>query len=161
MARYFAGYCRLMNLETYTYKTIGLKQYKFVSVGKKKIIKLVQFKPVINGNIINMGFGDQLADGSIDDTSVSDNGDMVKVFATVIRIAYDFSGKFPHVKIAFTGSTARRTNLYNRILKMHYAEFSNEFTITGLIEKNGAMTEVYFDPEIPEKYLAFFIERKT
>jgi len=149
-----------MNIETYSYNAISVREYSFTSNGKKKIIKLVQFKPTSDTNIINLGFGDRLPSGRIDDTSVSDNGDMLKVFGTVIQIAYDFTEQFPHLKIAFTGSTPGRTNLYNRILKTYYLEFSKEFIITGMVEKRGRVFEIDFEPEFPGKYLVFFIKRK-
>ena len=150
-----------MNLETYAYSIVGFKRYKFISIGKKQIVKLVQFKPTTEKNIVNLGFGDQLPNGNIDDKSISDNGDILKVFATVIRIAYDFSTRFPSLKIIFTGSTPERTNLYNRILRMYYAEFSKDFFITAFIEKRETIFEVDFDPENSIGYTAFLIKRKS
>ena len=149
-----------MNIETYSYNIISIREYSFTSTGKKKIIKLVQFKPTRDTDIVNLGFGDQLPGGRIDDTSVLDNRDILKVFGTVIQIAYDFTEQFPHLTIAFTGSTPLRTNLYNRILKTYYLEFSKEFTITGIVEKRGTIFEIDFEPEFPGKYLVFFIKRK-
>ena len=150
-----------MNLETYAYSIVGFKRYKFISIGKKQIVKLVQFKPTTEKNIVNLGFGDQLPNGNIDDKSISDNGDILKVFATVIRIAYDFSTRFPSLKIIFTGSTPERTNLYNRILRMYYTEFSKDFFITAFIEKRETIFEVDFDPENSIGYTAFLIKRKS
>jgi hypothetical protein len=41
-----------------------------------------------------MGFGDRLPDGSIDDTANSNNGDIVKVLATVIAVLKDLARSF-------------------------------------------------------------------
>lgn len=149
-----------MQLETYKYEISGLKQYRFVSKGKKDIVKLVQFKPTQDSGIINLGFGDELPDGTIDDKSISDNGDIIKVLATVVQIAYDFSEAFPDKKISFTGSTLERTKLYYRILAMYFDEFSENFLISGVVERNGLMVEVDFDPKRTEKYLVYFVKRK-
>jgi len=94
-----------------------------------------------------MGFGDLMQDGSIDDTSNSNNGDIVKVLATVIHILKEFTHVHPHIKIVFTGTTKERTLLYKRILKSNLAEFSKTFAISGLIKKGGRYTEIDFEPD--------------
>jgi hypothetical protein len=149
-----------MQLETYKYDIIGVKQYRFVSKGRKDIIKLVQFKPTRDPDIINLGFGDELPDGTIDDKSISDNGDIIKVLATVVKIAFDFTGEFPDKIISFTGSTPERTKLYYRILAMYFNEFSENFLISGGVDRNGLMIEVDFDPKLSEEYLVYFVKRK-
>jgi hypothetical protein len=53
-----------------------------------------------------------LSDGTIDDTSNSNNGDIVKVLATVISILKDFTLKNPKAYVFFTGSTDERVKLY-------------------------------------------------
>ena len=45
----------------------------------------------------------------------SNNGDMVKVLATVVQIIRDFAIQFPDIKLIFFGSSQERTNLYGRI----------------------------------------------
>jgi len=122
---------------------------------------LVEFTPTGQPNIYNLGFGDLLPHDKIDDKIISDNGDMVKVFATVIQIVTEFTAKYPFLKIFFSGSSSARTKMYNRILKMHCAEFSREFKITGLIKQGSEIIEVAYDPIGFKPYLAFFIERKT
>jgi len=71
-------------------------------------------------NIVNMGFGDVLPDGSIDDKANSNNGDIVKVLGTIVQIMIDFTNKFPDLEIFFTGSTPERSKLYFRIIRTHY-----------------------------------------
>lgn len=36
------------------------------------------------------------------------------------------------MKVVFTGSTTRRTELYHRILKMYYPNFKKDFILTAL-----------------------------
>lgn len=150
-----------MKQETYSYDQIDPKKYRFKSVGKTTIVKLVDFTPTGQPNIFNLAFGDLLADDKMDDITISDNGDMSKVFATVIQIVMDFTAKYPFLKIFFTGSSESRTNLYNRILKMNYHEFSRDFKITALIKEDSELTEVEYNPANFRRYLAFFVEKKT
>jgi hypothetical protein len=70
----------------YSYKRPHSERYTFTSIGKKRIEKVVDFVPLGLKNIVNLGFGDLLPDGSVDDTVNSNNGDMAKVLATVIDI---------------------------------------------------------------------------
>lgn len=83
------------------------------------------------------------------------------MLATVISIIEDFTMEYPDIKIVFAGSTARRTTLYYRILKMYHASFKKNFIITSLKDEgNENYSEVLFDPESNNKYIAFFIKRK-
>jgi hypothetical protein len=101
----------------YTYKHIQPRRYVFISVGKTTIEKVVDFVPLGMGNIVNIGFGDLLSDGCIDDKVNSNNGDIIKVLATVVDILRHFTTKYPQAEIYFQGSTENRTKLYSRILR--------------------------------------------
>lgn len=99
-----------MTQVSYPYKRLQSWRYVFVSDGKKKIQKIVDFIPIGKGNIVNVGFGDVLPDGSMDDKANSNNGDIIKVLATVVDILRDFTSLYPHSNVFFTGSTDERTN---------------------------------------------------
>jgi hypothetical protein len=149
-----------MNKKGYLYDRTYASRYTFVSKGKKgAIVKIVEFSPTIQKKIFNLAFGDLVPDGTIDDNANTNNGDIVKVITTVIHILKDFTSAYSGVKIVFAGSTALRTTLYSRILKMYYDDFSKEFKITTLIESENGRQEVIFDPESKLKYLAFFVKR--
>ena len=148
-----------MTRVTYSYKRQGFQRYIFTSVGKNRIIKLVDFSPTTTPDLFNLGFGDLLPDGSIDDSINSNNGDMVKVLATIVQIIKDFTFQFPEIKLIFLGSTHDRTKLYTRILKMYYADFSKDFVITAFIKMNDSYKEIGFDPKGSFDYYAFFIKR--
>lgn len=76
-----------------------------------------------------MAFGDLLPNGEIDDKAHSNNGDIIKIFATVIDILHDFTEQNPSYIILFLGSTPLRTLLYKRILKTYYQLFSEKFAV--------------------------------
>ncbi|HRH47749.1 MAG TPA: hypothetical protein PLP23_03285 [Panacibacter sp.] len=151
-----------MQSQPYSYDRKYSTRYTFISKGKKGVIvKIVEFTPTSVKNVLNLGFGDLLSDGSVDDTANSNNGDIIKVLATVISIVEDFTAEYPDIKIVFAGSTVRRTELYHRILKMYYTGFKKEFIITALKDDgNESYSEVLFEPGSNNKYVAFFIKRK-
>jgi hypothetical protein len=143
----------------YPYKQIQSYRYFFVSTGKQKIAKVVDFVPFRKFNAVNLAFGDLRADGSIDDKNVSNNGDIVKVLATVIEILRRFTESEPDVMIYIEGSTSERTKLYTRILKNYYPLFSKEFNIVGIVNLNNERKTVLFDIKSDVEYLAFLIKR--
>jgi hypothetical protein len=136
-------------------------RYTFVSQGKTKIVKVVEFVPLRLKNMMNLGFGDLLPDGSLDDMAVSDNGDIRKVLSTVVHIIRHFTTLHPEVIIFFSGSTDERIRLYGRIMKMYYASFSKEYVIFGIIEKETENRAVAFDPTSHSEFLAFLIKRNN
>jgi len=149
-----------MGQPVYSYQrhSNGFK-YTFVSVGKLKILKVVVFAPTSLNNIFNLGLGDLMDDGTIDDTINSNNGDIIKVLSTVIRILGEFINEHPNAKVSFTGSTPSRTALYKRIIKTYRSSFGNEFIVSSLIEHNNEFKEVPFDHIENEECLGFFIQR--
>jgi len=143
----------------YSYKRPHSQRYVFTSIGKKRIDKVVDFVPLGIRNIMNLAFGDLLPDGSVDDTSRSNNGDLVKVLATVIGILRDYTSEYPQVEVFFAGSTVERTRLYTRILKTYFATFNKEFTIYGIAGSENSNKRVQFDPTANIEYLGFLIKR--
>jgi hypothetical protein len=135
------------------------QRYTFVSTGRTSIIKAVDFSPVGIDNVYNLGFGDLLPDGSFDVNVKSNNGDILKVLSTVVQVTRDFTTRIPGIEIFFIGSTAERTKLYARILKMYYNEFCKEFKIRGLIANGDSYKEVPFEPQTAFEYFAFLIKK--
>jgi len=152
-----------MTEQPYSYDKKYSTRYTFVSKRKHGAInKVVEFLHTSNKLILNLAFGDLKNDGTIDDTANSNNGDIIKVMATIIHVVRDFTNEYPEYKIIFTGSTAQRTELYQKILKTYYSAFNQEFDITALeeVEKNK-YEEVVFEPMNNLKnYVAFFVKRK-
>ncbi len=107
----------------------------------------------------NLALGDLLPDGTIDDKSNSNNGDIVKVLSTVIAILKEFTFVRPEANIVFTGSTDHRMKLYTRILRTYHSLFAKEFKIRAFIKVGNEYTEIDFDPYSNLEYLVFLIRR--
>jgi hypothetical protein len=143
----------------YLYKQIKARQYFFVSVGRQRIAKVVEFLPLGRSNSFNLAFGDLRPDGSIDDKNVSNNGDIRKVLTTVIEILRQFTESEPDAMIYIEGSTVERTRLYTRILTTYYPLFSKEFSIVGIIDRENKKEPVLFEIKSDVEYFAFLIKR--
>jgi hypothetical protein len=132
-----------MNQPTYNVKYVSDKDfYVFESTGRNgSIFKVIIFSEIGN-NIYNLGFGDYdpIING-IDDKIVSDNGDMVKVIATVIGVALQFLADNPMTYIHIEGSTQLRTQLYNRIINRNYDDLIDFYEIYG--SKNSDTSEPF------------------
>ncbi len=142
-----------MNEPTYTVKfDTDNDYYIFESIGQNgSIFKVVVFSKIKN-NIYNLGFGDyDLQTKAINDKSVSDNGDMIKILATVIEIALKFLSENPMTYIYIEGSTSLRTQLYNRILNRNYDDLINQYEIYGY--KNDVIPETFQKNTLYESFL--------
>ncbi|MET0462656.1 MAG: hypothetical protein ABW007_05865 [Chitinophagaceae bacterium] len=88
----------------------GLNFY-FVSKGKSAVIKVVNcgFVAKIRGeDIYNFGFGDfDMHSHRIVDSVVTENGDAIKVFNTVLSTVPLFFERFPNDKLIVKGSDSR------------------------------------------------------
>jgi hypothetical protein len=146
-----------MRKPAYPYRRCNQTTYEFISLGKEKIVKKVEFCETEIEGIASVGFGDLLEDGTLSDEANSNNGDFIMVMTTVIKIIEDYTAPRPHQKIFFEGSTPRRTRLYGWILKNHYKEFTKCFIITAI--QTDTLTEVPFDPEQPHIYDVYIIQR--
>ena len=102
-----------------------------------------------------------MKDGRVNDTVYSNNQDIVKIISTVIDTIKDFLKENPTAKLVFTGSTDDRTDFYKQILSRHYQALSVQYTITALAEdEKGNPTEIEFDPDGEDIYLAFLVRNK-
>jgi hypothetical protein len=143
----------------YEYSEVHAYRYTFISTGKRSIVKVIEFTPTATYNVYNLAFGDLLPNGEIDDMSNSNNGDIIKIFATIIDVVQFFTTNNPSLRIYFEGSTPERTLLYNRILKTYYQPFSKKFKIAGVIKTDKGQKRVPFDPKNTGIYFAFLIKR--
>ena len=148
-----------MTYVPYSYKHVALRRYIFTSVGRNEIKKVVEFVPLKAKNVMNLGFGDLLPDGSFDDKANSNNGDILKVLATAVYILKHFTTQHPEITVFFTGSTKERTRLYTRIIKTYYSLFSKEFVLYGIIATDRDNVTILFNSEAELEYLAFLIKR--
>lgn len=127
-----------MNEESYTLKkTQEVYQYEFFSDGPNGVIrKIIQFQ-AIDGfdHLYNLAFGDwNEANGTIDDTITSNNGDRKKVLVTVARAVFEFMKRHPEATIFAQGSTSSRTRLYQMGISAFWNEINAYFNIDGYID---------------------------
>ena len=147
-----------MNNPKYLYKTEQkFTIYEFVSEGPKgRIRKMVEYTETATENVYNLGFGDydEIAN-AINDISVTNNGDSLKVLATVASTVYAFLEKHPNAYILATGSTNVRTRLYRMGITNNLAEINEDFIVYGLTDKG-----IWDDFVVGEDYEAFLITKK-
>ena len=148
-----------MNNPPYEYNKVHAYRYIFESTGKRTITKVVEFSSTEMIHVYNLAFGDLLPNDEIDDTVISNNGDIIKIFATVIDILQDFTWCNPSFIILFMGSTPLRTLLYKRILKTYYQSIRTQFSILGVIATELGPIEVPFDMNSTDSYFAFLVKR--
>lgn len=147
-----------MKQSKYQYRTEDLMQhYEFISEGPNGLIKkVVEYTQTGKENVYNLGFGDyDEVSKSINDLSVTNNGDSLKVLATVASTVYAFTEKYPEAWIFATGSTSVRTRLYRMGITNHLAEISEDFHLYGL-DDNGKWVNFV----VGEDYEAFLLTRK-
>ena len=85
----------------YEYSEVHASRFIFTSSGKRNIDKVIVFTPMATNNIYNLAFGDLLANAGIDDMANSNNGDIIKIFATIIDVVECFTTSNPSFLIYF------------------------------------------------------------
>ena len=131
--------------------------FEFISEGKCKVIKVIQFEQMHLPNLYNLAFSDKNPEtGQLDDLVVTNNGDSEKVLATVVAAVYAFTEKFPESWIYATGSTKARTRLYRMGLNKYFDVAQENFDMIG--EKHNGRLEWY---EKGKDYYAFSVHRKN
>jgi len=80
-------------------------------------------------NYFNLAFGDVEEDGTIDDYSISDNGDRNKILATIAFIVDAYLNRYPGRLIYFKGSTQERTRLYRMAVGLNLDELLLKYEI--------------------------------
>ena len=132
--------------------------YEFTSISDTQVIeKIINFTLLdIEDELYNLSFGDKNKDlinsNAIDDKVVSNNGDMVKILATLFQAILLFTQDKEVYKIIFRGSTPARTRLYRIAISNNYEELSNYFIIYGLTSNDDF---VFFEKNT--KYQGFLI----
>ena len=131
--------------------------YQFISEGPKgRIKKIVEYTETATKNVYNLGFGDyDETTNAINDLSVTNNGDSLKVLATVASTVYAFIEKHPTAFILATGSTNIRTRLYRMGITNNLAEITEDFVVYGFSDKGN-----WEEFEIGDDYEAFLITKK-
>lgn len=130
-----------MELPAYRFRTDEeLSTYFFESIGQRGIInKAVEFSSVLGTQYFNLSMGDlNPITGKISYSSITDNGDTVKILATVYGIVRDYAKYYPEHYILFSGNSPARNRLYRIAINHGLSEISREFSIFGFNIKNDA-----------------------
>jgi len=144
--------------EKYLYKSEDkFEFFEFYSQGTKGVIKkVIEYQPTSEPNIYNLAFGDfDEKTNQINDMTVTNNGDSLKVLATVASTIYAFIEKHPNSWIVATGSTDARTRLYRMGITNNLVEISKDFYIFGYTK-----AEVWEEFVVGNDYDAFLVTKK-
>lgn len=108
--------------------------FEFESIGNNgKIKKIVQYTKMSVKGFYNLGFGDYNDETKeINDEIVTNNGDGLKVLATVVSTLYAFTGKYTEANVFATGSSEARTRLYRMGITNNLEELKEDFLVYGL-----------------------------
>ena len=147
-----------MKHSKYQYKSEqSLHLFEFMSEGPNGCIKkVVEYTYTGTENVYNLGFGDfDEVTQSINDKSVTNNGDSLRVLATVASTVYAFTEKYPKAWIFATGSNSVRTRLYRMGITNNLAAISDDFVVYGY-NADGCWVEFV----VGEDYEAFLLSKK-
>lgn len=78
---------------------------------------------------MHLAFGDVRKDGSIDDYSISNNGDRNKILATVAFVIELYLDRYPDRWVSFKGSTPQRMRLYRMAITVNLDVLQLKFDI--------------------------------
>lgn len=145
-----------MNLDHYTFFTTDFQDYEFYSEGPKgRIKKIVRYRRISNDPITyNLAFGDEDANGQVNDSVNSNNQDKDIVLITVASTVNAFCDHHGNYFIYAEGSTAARTRLYQMGIGRMSMAITANFDVWGF--KNGA----WQDFKTNVNYEAFLVKRK-
>lgn len=149
--------CPAMNQPFYQFTSTSeeILRFEFISVGKQIIPKVVIFSATDLAGIFSLTLANLLPDGSLDDMTVSDNGDREMILATVFQCLQLFLNRYPEAIVAFSGSSASRTRLYQIAIAHELQDATSRFNIWGL-------TQDAVEPFRPNKaYEGFLISLKS
>ncbi|QRR02106.1 DUF6934 family protein [Dyadobacter sandarakinus] len=133
----------------------GKTRFCFESVGKGKTVqKLVVYTLLTKDPpLYNLALGDSEDGNDFDDEVITNNGDMPKVIATVIRTLLKMLAKHQNASVYLAGNSRAKTRLYRIIINRKLAELKKYYEIYGVEDLEP---EIY----IPGKeYRAFIIKK--
>ena len=146
-----------MKLEKYALKAdSNLTVFEFISEGSNgPIRKLIHFQETNEPGLFNLAFGDKGSnDNEIDDLAISNNGDTVKILATVVSALYAFFDRKPNAFVYATCSTATRTRLYRMGITKYYDEIIEDFDLFRQVGND------FFKFQPRMNYDGFLVQRK-
>ncbi|WP_375418284.1 DUF6934 family protein [uncultured Hymenobacter sp.] len=123
-----------MDKPFYSFQRLGPNAlyFEFVSEGPNPVRKLVLYSQTDVADLYSLSLADVNEYGQPDFLSVSNNGDLEQIMATVAQTMLAFFAEHPTATVAFTGSTPARTRLYQVVLAREVRAASTNFIILGL-----------------------------
>lgn len=110
--------------------------YTFTSRGKRDIIKVVDYSPIyqfLDNPVYNLAFGDMIGSDNYvySDWENSNNGDMYKIFQTVLSTIPMFFAQYPSAMLYVSGVDMIRKQLYRRYVNQQYDQLAESYGFYG------------------------------
>jgi hypothetical protein len=131
-------------------------RFDFLSIGRTAIHKAIVYNATQIPNVYSLMLADIEQDGELNVYSISNNGDMRHILATVYKSIVHFLNLRPNAIIAFTGSTSSRTRLYRSGTSIHLNELRKNFQVFG--QKNDAPEPEAFMPGNDYEYFVICLK---
>lgn len=110
--------------------------FKFVSSGVNgQILKIIRYCPTLNPKVYNLGLADvrfiDEKEGvvSVNDQTISNNGDIDKVVGTVAWSLYIFSQYYSDIFVLFGSRNPVKMRLYRMVMQKYFSEISKTFIV--------------------------------
>lgn len=122
-----------MDLEFYPFQADEYRLYfRFLSVSPERTIrKAVIFTPLSARKVFNLALVDVLPHGSFCDNTISNNGDLETIMATVIQCIAQFFEFYPQATIYVQANTPARNRLYRIIISRELSRIKKYYEIYG------------------------------
>lgn len=117
-------------------------RFDFLSIGRTAIHKAIVYSATPVTNVYSLMLADVEHDGELNVYSISNNGDMRYVLATVYQTLIHFLDLHPNAIVAFTGSTSSRTRLYRSCLSIYLDQLQKNYRVLGQ-RKNAPEPEIF------------------
>lgn len=145
-----------MNHPFYDYTILDEhKRYDFVSIGEHIIRKTIIFYKTQHFEIYTLTLADIAEDNKLDIYTVSDNGDMKKILATVLSAITSFLEYYPNSKVVFREVPPHVLDFIRFQLHMNFQTLNHVSSLKD-IHKNLSLN--YFPKIKPTKVLLFLTE---
>jgi len=144
-----------MNNKSYPFRyNEDFTQFDFQSIGKRGVFEKAITFSIISENIYNLALMDfDPISHAYNDQSVTDNGDMPEILATVMITIIDFLDRYPERKIYLVGNSKSRTRLYQIAINKALMQIKKDLTVLGYYENEW----IAFEPN--RKFESFLIGR--